>query len=581
MNQLILGDNLQIMREMPSESVDLIYLDPPFFSNRNYEVIWGDKGEVMSFEDRWSGGMEHYIGWLKERVQEMHRLIKPTGSIFLHCDWHANSYIRVFILDKIFGEQNFRNEIIWKRSDTHNDAKKQFPNVSDCIYYYVKSNNHVFNKQYTNHSEKTLKDWYQYLELPNGKVRKLTKEEKASQIIPKGSRRFNTGDMASPNPRPNLMYEYKGYPCPAKGWRYSFESMQQLDEEGKLLFPKDPKGRIMLKRYLDEQNGAVVGDVWSDISQIRANDKEKIGYPTQKPEKLLERIIEAASKEGDLIFDPFMGGGSTVVVADRLHRRWIGIDQSVQAVKITEMRLNKQQNLFSQPFISKFHKYDYDTLRYSDAFEFEAFIVQQYGGIANAKQRGDKGIDGRTRDGMPIQVKRSDDIGRNVVDNFFAAVQRYDKAVFEKNKANELPVGTIIAFSFGKGSIQEVARLKLTEGVIIKLVTVESIIEIARKPTLRVSFNDLGVDAKGSREIEFAATAQSNDSIGFFSWDWDYEADTKVFKPEVFIDRIGKQTQKFVPGFHHIAVKVVDNQGLEAIETMKLKVNGQVHQLHA
>jgi DNA modification methylase len=117
MNQLILGDCLEVLKTLASDSVDLIYLDPPFFSNRNYEVIWGDKGEVRSFEDRWSGGVDHYIAWLKERVVEMHRVLKPTGSIFLHCDWHANAYIRVFILDKIFGEENLRNEIIWKRAN--------------------------------------------------------------------------------------------------------------------------------------------------------------------------------------------------------------------------------------------------------------------------------------------------------------------------------------------------------------------------------------------------------------------------------------------------------------------------------
>src|ERR1035437_5636994 len=123
-NQLILGDNLEILKTIDNESIDLIYLDPPFFSNRNYEVIWGDAGEVRSFQDRWSGGIEHYIVWLKERVIEMHRILKPTGSIFLHCDWHADAYIRVEILDKLFGGNNFRNEIIWKRADAHSDLKQ-------------------------------------------------------------------------------------------------------------------------------------------------------------------------------------------------------------------------------------------------------------------------------------------------------------------------------------------------------------------------------------------------------------------------------------------------------------------------
>ncbi len=139
LNKLILGDNLEILKHLDSESVDLIYLDPPFFSNRNYEVIWGDEGEVRSFKDRWSGGMDHYIGWLKERVEEMHRILKPTGSIFLHCDWHANSWIRVEILDKLFGGTNFRGEIIWERTAAHSDAKKKLAVITDTIWYYTKS----------------------------------------------------------------------------------------------------------------------------------------------------------------------------------------------------------------------------------------------------------------------------------------------------------------------------------------------------------------------------------------------------------------------------------------------------------
>ena len=146
-NQLILGDNLEILKKIDTETVDLIYLDPPFFSNRNYEVIWGDSGEVRSFQDRWSGGIDHYIAWLKERVAEMHRILKPTGSIFLHCDWHADAYIRVEILDKAFGINNFVSQIIWKRTTSHNDSKT-IGNVHDVIWLYAKDRKkQKFNKQ--------------------------------------------------------------------------------------------------------------------------------------------------------------------------------------------------------------------------------------------------------------------------------------------------------------------------------------------------------------------------------------------------------------------------------------------------
>ena len=180
----------------------------------------------------------------------------------------------------------------------------------------------------------------------------------------------------------------------------------------------------------------------------------------------------------------------------------------------------------------------------------------------------------RTLDNVPIQVKRSDTIGRNVVDNFLSAVQRYDNGLFEKNKEEGKPVGYIIAFSFGKGAIEEVARLKNSSNVIIKLVRVEEFVPIAKKPTLRVNLTDLGKDAKGLHSISFKATGESTVGIEFYSWDSDY-ADN-IFKAEVLLDKVGEQTWKFKPGLHHIAVKVVDNDGLEGVEIMKLKVNGTI-----
>jgi DNA modification methylase len=170
----------------------------------------------------------------------------------------------------------------------------------------------------------------------------MSKEENETQNIPANTRRFNTADMANPSRVWEAgRYEYKGYSPPANGWRYSLETMQELDKKGLLFFPKLKTGRIMRKRYLDEQKGAVLGNIWTDISQIRALTKERIGYPTQKPEALLKRIIEMASNVGDIILDPFVGGGTTIAVADRLNRKWIGIDQSVAAIKVTELRLGK------------------------------------------------------------------------------------------------------------------------------------------------------------------------------------------------------------------------------------------------
>lgn len=554
MNKLVLGDNLEILKSLESESVDLIYLDPPFFSNRNYEVIWGDKGEVRSFEDRWVGGIDHYITWLKERVEEMHRILKPTGSIFLHCDWHANAEIKVFILNKIFGEQNFRGEIIWQRTAVHNDAKKKLAVVSDTVWYYSKSNNTCWNPIFVSLTDEAIRTRYRHV------------DEKGV---------FRLGPIDSPNPRPNMMYEWKGFQPPAKGWRYSKETMAKLDSENKIWYPSEKTKRPAVKLYLDETKGALLGNIWTDINNLQAVSKERIGYPTQKPEALLERIVQCASNEGDVILDPFVGGGTTVAVAEKLKRQWIGIDQSVQAVKVSQFRLDKQRDLFSKPFVVQLHKYDYDTLRYSDAFEFESFIVTQYGGISNAKQRGDFGIDGKTKEGIAIQVKRSDNIGRNVIDNFKSACERFNSNLFTQNKEEKKPVGVLIAFSFGKGAHQEVARLKNEANLIIQLLEVKDIIPIAKKPVLTLEFKDLGLDAKELREIEFTATGKSDAGIEFYAWNFAYEEEAG-FKADVMIDKEGKQTHKFKAGNHSIAVKVVDNDGLESLEVVKLKVNGVV-----
>jgi DNA modification methylase len=551
-NRIILGDNLEIMRGMADESIDLIYLDPPFFSNRNYEVIWGDEGEIRSFQDRWARGIEHYIAWLKERVLEMHRVLKRTGSIFLHCDWHADAYIKVFILDKIFGENSFTGDIVWKRTSAHNDAKKKIAVLTDTIWYYTKSEKFTYNPAYDDLDERYVKEFYKH-------------DDKD------GKGKYRLGDLTNTRPG-GYHYAYKGYKPNKNGWRCPVETMRQWDKNGLIAFPKSKDGRLSIKRYLDNSKGTLLGNVWVDIQNVQPG-KERIGYPTQKPEALLDRIVRMASNEGNVVLDPFLGGGTTAVVADRLSRRWIGIDQSVQAVKVTDLRLQRIQTLFSSPYTVQLHKYDYDKLRYDDPFDFQTWIVQQYGGVPNTKKTGDFGIDGKTQDGTPVQAKRSDDIGRNVIDNFLSAAKRYDSELFNKNKKAGKPIGVIIAFSFGKGAVQEVARLKNYEDVVIKLVTVEEIVPFAMKPTITVKVKELSRN-ETERELEFSASANSDAGVEFYSWDFSYNG--KVFKPDVLRETDGRQRYKFKPGTHRIAVKVIDNEGLEGLEDFTLTVNGHI-----
>lgn len=435
-NTLYYGDNLDILRRyIPAESVDLVYLDPPFNSNATYNVLFGDaKGErsaaqIQAFDDTWHwdhaaavafddvlgmggrpaeamrafegllghGDMLAYLSMMAPRLVELRRVLRPTGSIYLHCDPTASHYLKVLI-DAVFGPERFMNHVIWQRSDTHNDARRQFPFTSDHILVYSKGDSATFHPQHVPHAEKTLQDWYLYLEFPDGTVRRMTREERQTQRIPAGARRFNAADMASPNPRPNLMYEYKGHDHPPKGWRYSRETMETLDRQGKLLFPTDPRGRIMLKRYLDEQRGAVLGDVWTDISQLRGATSERLGYPTQKPLALLERIIAASSNPDDVVLDPFCGCGTTVAAAEKLGRRWIGIDVTHLAIGLMRTRLRDmfgdtaQFNVVGEPTTAQ----DAAALAEADPWQFQVWALGLVGARpAELKKGADKGIDGR------------------------------------------------------------------------------------------------------------------------------------------------------------------------------------------
>jgi hypothetical protein len=256
------------------------------------------------------------------------------------------------------------------------------------------------------------------------------------------------------------------------------------------------------------------------------------------------------------------------------------------AIKVTEFRLEKQngaikgqKTLLPASYTLHLHKYDYDTLRYKDAFQFETLIIQQFGGMPNDKQRGDKGVDGTTAEGAPIQVKRSDNIGRDVIDNFKSAVERFDKTLLEKNAAAKKPIGYIIAFSFTQGAKNEVDRLQNKQDIIIKLVCVEDIVPIVAKPAVAVHIRELEKDEAGTRKIECTATGDSLSSIQFYSWDFAYDAEKKKFKPSVIMDKEGKQVVSLKPGAHTIAVKAVDTDGLENIEVIKLKINGAIQRV--
>lgn len=435
-------DNLARLQVLPSESVDLIYLDPPFFSNRQYEVIWGDEAEMRSFEDRWKGGISYYVDWMRKRVAELGRVLKPTGSLYLHCDPSASHYLKV-MLDRrdVLGADAFRNEVTWQRTNTHSDAKRWSP-ISDRILYYSKSRQPTWNPPYVAHSEEYVADKYRFED--------------------EDGRRYQLDNITSPSPRPNMTYVWRGHEPPPNGWRYSRETMQRLHDEGRIWYPDSKKKRPRLKRYLDEMKGNVVGDVWTDIPPINARARERLGYPTQKPEALLARIIGASSNEGDVVLDPFCGCGTTIAVAERMRRRWIGIDISPTAVRLMKRRMDKiavDVDVVGLPETE-------DELRALQHFEFQNWVIDAVLGTHAPRRSGDLGIDGYSfLERLPIQVKQSDKVGREVVDKFETAVRR-----------DGSHKGYIVAFSFSKGAFDEIARAR-SEGLEIELVTVATLLD--------------------------------------------------------------------------------------------------------
>jgi site-specific DNA-methyltransferase (adenine-specific) len=357
-NTLFYGDNLTILREyIASESIDLIYLDPPFNSNRNYNVLFKEESgqeaaaQITAFEDTWhwnqlaektyqelvtdssprlsslisalrqaigTNQMMAYLVMMAVRLEELHRVLKPTGSLYLHCDPTASHYLKI-ILDSVFGADKFINEVIWKRTSSHNDARRNFSSVNDNLMIYGKSNSYFFNQQFIPYDANYIRNNFKYSD-PDG-------------------RHYSSADLRSPNPRPNLTYEYKGYKPHANGWTVSFEKMQELDFQGRLIFPNDPNGRIRVKKYLDEMPGIALSSIWDDIPPISSQAAERLGYPTQKPVALLERIIQASSNQGDLVLDPFCGCGTTIAAAQNLGRRWIGIDITHLSIALQKYRL--------------------------------------------------------------------------------------------------------------------------------------------------------------------------------------------------------------------------------------------------
>lgn len=416
-NTLYYGDNLDILkRYVKDESVDLIYLDPPFNSNQNYNVLFKEKdgtqaaSQIQAFGDTWTWDQEDeavyaelvtaggkvadvvqafrtflgpcdmlaYLVMMAPRLVEMRRALKSTGSIYLHCDPTASHYLKL-LMDAVFGPESFKNEIVWRRYGVHNDVgqgSSHFGRVHDVLLSYTKSDKSVWHQVFVPLSEDYIKGTYRLIE-------------------PETGRRFTTTPLTGPGgaEKGNPVFEWKGH---TRAWRYSKETMERLDKEGRLYYSKT--GYARQKKYLEESKGVPVQDWWDDVRALTGAHAERLGYPTQKPQLLLERIIEASTNEGDVVCDPFCGCGTTITAAQKLNRQWTGIDITHLAITLMKQRLKDtfgdsiKFKVMGEPVSVP----DAAALAAADPYQFQWWALGLVGARpVEGKKGADKGIDGK------------------------------------------------------------------------------------------------------------------------------------------------------------------------------------------
>ncbi len=473
-NRLYYGDNLDILRRyVADESVDLVYLDPPFNSNRSYNVLFKDESgaaadaQMTAFDDTWHWGkaaedtyadllvsgpprirrvmqsfvedvigrnqMTAYLVMMAARLVELHRVLKSTGSLYLHCDPTASHYLKM-VLDTIFGIQNFRNEIIWKRTSAHSDSKQgniiHMGRIHDVILFYTKSDQAKRNPIYSQYDDDYI--------------------NKSYRSVDSNGRRYMLDNLTGPGgaAKGNPQYEFLGV---TRYWRYSRENMEKLYQEGRII--QVAPGRVpRYKRYLDEMPGVSLQDVWTDIPPVQPQAAERLGYPTQKPLALLERIISASSNPGDIILDPFAGCGTAVNAAQKLGRRWIGIDVTHLAITVQKRQMDRlygltpgveyevvgePQDVGSARALAHQGRHQFEYWAISLVGALPTSVTSTSGGRAQGKKGGDKGIDGEIVFLEPgnkpkrvlVSVKSNEVVNPSMIRDLRGVIERENAAI--------------------------------------------------------------------------------------------------------------------------------------------------------
>jgi len=481
------GDCYDKLRAFPGRCIDLIYIDPPFNSNRNYEVFWGETKEKRSFEDR-HASTKAYIEFMRPKCVEMARVLKKTGTFYYHCDWHASHYVKI-MLDQIFGETCFENEIIWQRTTSHSDTHG-FGHIHDVLFRYSNGAKPTFNVELKPYPQAYIDKYFVY---EDEYVETRGKHWRAD-ITGAGLRKGETGEV------------WRGFDPAQIGqgrhWMTKPAELDKLYDDGRVYIPEGG-GVPKLKRYEKELTGVPVDSIWEDIPALGGLSKsahESLGYPTQKPLALLNRIISCSSNKGDTVLDAFCGCGTALVAAQSLQRQWIGIDVSPTACRVMAARLTtvcgirEDEGLWrhGKGFVVRDLPWTEKQLRRIPPFEFENWAVIALGGIANKAKVGDMGIDGRIYpltampqkakksahefDFMdqwyPIQVKQKDKAGRPDIDSFEAVMQRENRTK-----------GFFVSFAFTSDAMTEIGQFFKRTGKVIVPLTVGEILDdqIAQK----------------------------------------------------------------------------------------------------
>lgn len=415
-NRLYWGDNLHVMRQLPSESIDLICIDPPFFSGRQYNVIFGDQNELRSFSDIWEGGMPGYLIWLNPRLYEMKRLLKKTGSIYVQCDWHASHYIKVE-MDKIFGYGNFINEIVW-HYESGGRSINFYPRKHDVLLWYSKTDSPYFD----NNSVAIPKNVCQSCGIQLEKWNNLKKH---------------------------------------------------VDKDGRVYRTIKSAGKIY--KYYDDEP-ILPSDVWIGINHLQQKDPERIGYPTQKPSRLLQRIIEGNSPLNGIVADFFCGGGTSPAVAQKLGRRWIACDQSRVAVALTADRISRLieeeiGKVFSVPDFTVEHwgVYEVERLSKMPPDQFRAFVLRAFGAVPDESQPGIHGMKGA----IPIYVGEPNQRSQVTAKDVEAFANAIRKTI--RYQQDNLRDGIMLAWAFRPDAVQAAERLRDMEITDLNFVRLEQI----------------------------------------------------------------------------------------------------------